>query len=381
MIYLDNAAGSHPKPASVIRSLNLACHKFGANPGRGCYQMSKQTSFMVDETREKLSRLFHISQPKRVIFTAGATTSLNMALFGLLKPGDHLILSGMEHNALWRPAAALAQEGKITVSKIQADAQGFVRAEDFAAAIRPETALIACLHGSNVNGAVQPIAAIGALAKSRGVPFLVDAAQSAGLLDVDVERDHIDLLAVAGHKYLYGLPGSGCLYVSPNVSLRPFIYGGTGNKSEMPQQPDFYPDHLESGSLNTLGIAALNAAYDFIQDIGRETLAGHCQRLSQRLLEDLSCIKGVTLQTPMEKDPLLLPVVSFTLANKTAGEVAALLDAEYHIAVRSGYHCAPLAHQTLGTLEEGTVRLSPGWFNTMREVKRAAAAIAKIARR
>ncbi|MCR4963080.1 MAG: aminotransferase class V-fold PLP-dependent enzyme [Firmicutes bacterium] len=381
MIYLDNAAGTHPKPAPVIRSMQEACRKFGANPGRGCYRMSKQTAYMVNETREKLARFFHIARPERIVFTAGATASLNMALFGLLKPGDHLLISSMEHNALWRPAAALAREGKISVSQIQADSQGYVRAEDFAAALRPQTALIACLHGSNVNGAVQPIAAIGALAAAHGIPFLVDTAQSAGLLPVDVERDHIDLLAVAGHKYLYGLPGSGFLYVSPRVELRPLIYGGTGNKSEMPEQPDFYPDHLESGSINTLGIAALNAAVDFIQDIGPETLAGHCRELSQSLLTDLACIPRLTLQTPTEKGLPLLPAVSFTLAHHTPEETAVLLDKEFHIAVRSGYHCAPLAHQTLGTLDEGTVRLSPGWFNTVPEVKRAAAAIAQIARR
>ncbi|MEG1661310.1 MAG: aminotransferase class V-fold PLP-dependent enzyme, partial [Clostridiales bacterium] len=250
MIYLDNAAGSHPKPPQVLAGLQQACSLYGANPGRGNYAMSRATSVMVGKAREKLAALFGVTQPQRLIFTAGATISLNMAVCGLLQPGDHLLISGMEHNALWRPAAALAKQGKITITVIKPDEAGYVTATDFSAAIRPETALIACIQSSNVNGVVQPIAEIGQLAHKRGIPLLVDAAQSAGLLDIDVARDHISLLAFAGHKYLYGLAGSGGLYVDPQVVLDSFVYGGTGNNSEQAEQPDFYPDHLEAGSLN-----------------------------------------------------------------------------------------------------------------------------------
>ncbi len=380
MIYLDNAAGSHPKPLQVVAALQQACSLYGANPGRGCYQMSRDTSAMVGKTREKLAALFKVKTPERLIFTAGATMSLNMALFGLLKPGSHLIISGMEHNAVWRPAAALEKAGTITLTRIKPDAQGYVRAADFAAAIRPETALLACIQASNVNGVLQPIAEIGAVAKKRGIPLLVDASQSAGLVDIDVERDQISLLAIAGHKYLYGLAGTGGLYVAPNLKLQSFLYGGTGNKSELREQPEFYPDHLEAGSLNTPGIAALGAACDFVTDTGVAALYDHSRELFDRLRNDLANIAGVTLQTPLEPQAAVVPVLSFTVAGKTAGEVAAALDGDFAIAVRAGYHCAPLAHRALSTMEEGTVRLSPGWFNTREEMAQAALAVQKIAR-
>lgn len=379
MIYLDNAAGSHPKPKAVTDAIYEACSKYGANPGRGSYALTRATSAMVSRSREKLADLFGCAQAERMIFTAGATMSLNMALFGLLKAGDHLIISGMEHNALWRPAMAMEKMGIITVTRIAADKRGLVRAEDFAAAIRPETALLACLHASNVNGAIQPIRELGRIAKLQGVPLLVDVAQSAGLLDINVQRDNISLLAVAGHKYLYGPAGTGGLYVAPELRMRSFIYGGTGNLSEQRDQPDFYPDHLEAGSLNTAGIAGLAAGIDFVRDIGISELYGKSKELTDLLLDKLSVIKKVELQTPPHGIPFL-PLVSFTIAGKTATEVAALLDAQYDIAVRSGYHCAPLAHRALDTFSEGSVRVSPGYFNTAEDIDKIAVAVAALAK-
>ena len=379
MIYLDNAAGSHPKPKAVTDAIYEACDKYGANPGRGSYALTRATSAMVSRSREKLAALFGCAQAERLIFTAGATVSLNMALFGLLKQGDHLIISGMEHNAMWRPAMALEKAGVITVTRVAADKWGLVRAEDFAAAIRPQTALLACVHASNVNGAIQPIAKIGRLAKMHGLPLLVDAAQSAGLLDIDVQRDNISLLAFAGHKYLYGTAGTGGLYVAPELRMSSFIYGGTGNNSEQRDQPDFYPDHLEAGSLNTAGIAALAAGVDFVGDIGIAEMYGRGKELTDMLMEKLSVIKKVNLQTPLHGVPYL-PLVSFTVEGKTATEIAGLLDCRFDIAVRSGYHCAPLAHRSLETFSEGSVRISPGYFNTAADMEKTAVAVAALAK-
>lgn len=379
MIYLDNAAGSHPKPEQVKLAMAEALDRYGANPGRGNYQLTRQTSAMVDQTRQKLAAFVGAPAPERMIFTAGATMSLNLALRGLLRAGDHVIYSGMEHNAVYRPLAALEDGKTVSLTRIKPDAYGYITAGQVERALRPNTALIALSHASNVCGSVQPVAEIGIIARERRIPFLVDAAQSAGLLPLDVEGMHISLLALAGHKALYGPAGIGSLYVSPSVSLRPFLLGGTGGQSELRQQPSEYPAHLEAGSLNTAGIAAWGAALDFVQEIGVERLYAHSMALLERLIAALSRNKRLRLHLPPESRERA-PLLSLIVRGMEATEAAACLDAE-GICVRAGYHCAPLAHRALGSFDAGSLRFSPGWFNTEADIDAAAAALSRLPRR
>ncbi len=380
MIFLDNAAGSWPKPPQVKQALALAPEKYGANPGRGAYRMSFDTSRMVLECRTALAQFFNIPAIERLTFSAGATESLNAAIFGLLNKGDHVIYSSMEHNAVWRPLTYLESIGTITLSKVNADKYGYVKPEDFAALITPQTRLIACVHASNVCGSVQPIAQIGAIAAAHRIPFLVDCAQSAGLLDIDVQKMNISLLAFAGHKSLYGPAGIGGLYVTEELKLRPLILGGTGSHSDQWQQPELYPDHLESGSINTVGISALKAALGFVCEKSIAEIYGHTMELCDLLTEKLSTIRGVQLYLPPDQQARV-PVLSLTVNNVDSSEVAFILDSDYQIAVRSGLHCTPLAHKSLGTFESGTLRFSVGWFNTVSDVETASKAIAAIAKR
>lgn len=380
MIFLDNAAGSWPKPPQVKQALALAPEKYGANPGRGAYRMSFDTSRMVLECRTALAELFNIPAIERLTFSAGATESLNTAIFGLLNKGDHVIYSSMEHNAVWRPLAYLESLGTIALSRVNADKYGYVNPEDFEALITPKTRLITCVHASNVCGSVQPIAQIGAIAAAHNIPFLVDCAQGAGLFDIDVQQMNISLLAFAGHKSLYGPAGIGGLYVSESVRIKPMILGGTGSHSDQWQQPEYYPDHLESGSINTVGISALKAALGFVCDKSIAEIYGHTMELCDLLAEKLAVIRGVHLYLPPEKR-LRAPVLSLTIDNVDCAEAAFILDSDYQIAVRSGLHCTPLAHKSLGTFESGSLRFSVGWFNTAADIETAAKAIAAIAKR
>lgn len=374
MIYLDNAAGSHPKPPQVAAALAAALEEFGANPGRGNYALTRRTAGMVAETRAKLAALVHAPDPSRMVFTAGATMAANMAINGLLREGDHVVCSSLEHNAVFRPLAVLADAGRIRLHIVQADSAGYLRAEDVAAALRPTTRLIAINHASNVCGSVQPLAEIGAVAAACHVPLLVDAAQSAGLLPLDIQRMHISLLVLAGHKALYGPAGIGALYVDSSVSLRPLLQGGTGSRSELRHQPPDLPERLEAGSLNTAGIAAWSAALDFVRSTGIDALQAHAMRLTDRLAAALQAHPRLRLQLlPGETRPRV-PLLSVATPERDPAEVAAALDA-HGVCVRAGYHCAPLAHRTLGSFGEGTLRFSPGWFNTEEEIDAAAAAL------
>lgn len=374
MIYLDNAAGSHPKPPQVAEALAAALSAYGANPGRGNYAFTRQTAAMVQETRAKLARLVHAPEPARMIFTAGATMSANMAINGLLRDGDHVVCSSMEHNAVFRPLAVLADAKRITLHIVRADSWGYIKPEHIAAAVTPRTRLIAVNHASNVCGSVQPLAEIGAVAAAGNVPLLVDAAQSAGLLPLDVQRMRISLLVLAGHKGLYAPAGVGALYVSRSVSLLPLLQGGTGSQSELRHQPSHYPDHLEAGSLNTAGIAAWSAALDFVGEIGIDALYSHAMRLTDQLAALLRGHPRLRLQLRPDEDRPRAPLLSVATPQADPAEIAARLDGA-GVCVRSGYHCAPLAHRTLGSFGEGTLRFSPGWFNTGAEIEQAAAAL------
>ena len=359
----------------------------GANPGRGSYAFARRTEEMVEAARRSLARLINAPDPSRLAFTAGATMSLNAAVLGFsyeaspgkaAEPGQ-VITTSMEHNALLRPLTWLEDAGRLEVVKIQADPWGYITAGQVEAAISPRTRLIALSMASNVCGAVQPVAEIGALARRRGLPLLVDASQTAGLLDIDVQAMGISLLALAGHKYLLGPAGVGALWAAPEIKLRPLLHGGTGADAEQRSMPDYWPARLEAGSLNIAGIAGLAAGLDFIQSQGRRSLYQQAMALTQQLESSLRPVRGLHLQVREGETRPRAPLLSFTLDRLTANQAAAWLD-QKDICLRAGYHCAPDAHQTLGSLDEGSLRLSPGWATTPREIQLAAQAIAELSR-
>jgi cysteine desulfurase family protein len=378
MIYLDNAATSWPKPPGVARAVSRALTHAVGNPGRTNHRLTMDAALLVQECRENLAQLFGIANPLRICFTANATEALNLAIKGIVSPGDHVICSSMEHNSVWRPLTALQKSG-VAFSIAQANPAGVVDPASVERLIQPNTKLIVMLHASNVSGAIQPVAALGRLARDRGILMLLDAAQSAGSIPIDVQAMNIDLLAFPGHKGLLGPQGTGGLYVSEKVDLRPLKEGGTGSESNSPQQPSCYPDRLESGTLNLPGIAGLNQSVLCVLRRSVEAVARHEARITQRLLSGLARIDGVTVYGPALGVPRA-PVVSFNIRAMDPVYVAAELERCADIACRPGWHCAGLAHRTLGTAETGTLRLSPGPFTRIAEISKALAAVAALAR-
>lgn len=377
MIYLDSAATSWPKPEGVIKAMTDCIRDVGANPGRGGHKMSLAAGRIIYETRELIAELFNIDDPLQVVFTGNATEAINIALKGLLKPGDHLITTSMEHNAVVRPLKVLEEKG-VEMTEIRCSSKGHLVPEDVEKAIKGNTKCIVMTHASNVCGTIMPIERVGEIARSRGVVFMVDVAQTAGLFPIDVQKSNISLLAFPGHKGLYGPQGTGGLYVAKELSLETFKEGGTGSNSESPKHPEVMPDRLESGTPNTPGIAGLAAGIQFIRERGIDAIREHELVLLKHLLEGLKNIKGVHVYGPAEVSQQA-PVVSFNIDGQGSSEVAFVLDRVFDIASRSGLHCAPRAHSTLGTLEQGTVRLSLSYFNKKREVDLALKAIRQIA--
>lgn len=377
MIYLDNAATTWPKPETVIEAMTACLREAGANPGRGGHRMSLAAGRIILETRELLAELIKAENAVRVVFTGNATESLNLAIKGVLRPGEHVITSAMEHNSVTRPLQALCAQG-VEITVVPCTPEGYLDPADVRAAIRKNTRMIALIHASNVTGTIMPVKEIGALAREQGVLYLVDAAQTMGYLDIDVQQMNIDLLAFPGHKSLYGPQGTGGLYIREGVDLSPLKEGGTGSSSESLEQPEVMPDRFESGTLNTVGLAGLGAGIKYINAQGLGNIRAHGQKILKRLLAGLREISGVTLYGPGQADRQV-PVVSFNVKNLGSSEVAFVLDRVYDIACRSGLHCAPGAHRTVGTLESGTVRLSLSHQNTEEEVDRTLEAIAEIA--
>jgi cysteine desulfurase family protein len=378
MIYLDNAATSWPKPPGVVRAVSDALTRAAGNPGRTSHRSTMDAASLIQECRENLAALFGVRNPLRICFTCNATEALNIAIKGLLTVGDHVICSSMEHNSVWRPLTGLQKHG-VELSIAQADGDGIIETESFARLIKRNTRLMVLIHASNVNGAIQPVAAVGKLACEHSIPFLVDASQSAGSIPIDVEAMNIDLLAFPGHKGLLGPQGTGGLYVSEEMALRPLKEGGTGSNSLQPDQPGDYPDRLESGTLNLPGIAGLNCAARYLLQKTVPAVAGCEALLTRRLLEGLAAIEGVTLCGPRPQTARA-PVISFNLRSLDPVSVAQKLEARADIACRPGWHCAGLAHQALGTAQSGAVRLSPGTFNRMIEIEIALAVIEQLAK-
>ncbi len=378
MIYFDNAATSYPKPPQMLKGMKFFIEKIGSNPGRSGHRLSLAGGRIINQTRENLAQLFNISDPLKIAFTHNATHALNFALSGILEPGDHVITSNIEHNSIARPLRYLTERG-IEFSQVKVDEKtSQLNPEDIKKKFKKNTKMIALIHGSNVTGIIFPIREIGKIARENGVYFLVDASQTAGAYPIDVEEDKIDLLAFTGHKALLGPQGTGGLYVRPGISLKPIIFGGTGSHSEEDRQPLFMPDVLESGTANTVGLAGLKESVKFILKTGVEKIRNHEKKLTQRLIDGLKEIKEVILYGSDNLEEHL-PVVSFNIKGFSPSEVGEILDKKYQIYVRVGLHCAPWAHQAIGTYPEGTVRFSLGYYNTAKEVDFALTAIEKIA--
>ena len=379
MIYLDNAATSWPKPEIVYKTMDEFLRTKGGNPGRGSHSMALAARQTVDETRMLVARFINAPEINRVIFTLNCTDALNLGLKGLLKPGDHVVTSCIGHNSLVRPLRKLESLGvKVTWVRSSPDS-GVLSPRDIEAAITKDTKLVVVTHASNVTGMIQPIEEYDAITRSRNLIFMVDAAQTAGKYPIDVQASNIDLLAFSGHKGLFGPPGTGALYISNRVNLDSLREGGTGSYSEEEEQPEILPDRYESGTQNSVGISGLGAGLKYIREEGLEKIRAREQSLTDRLIEGLSKITGITLN--IAKNNLKqAPVISFNIKGFTPGDVGTILDQTFDIKVRTGLHCAPMMHKTIGTFPLGTIRLSPGYFNSLEEIEMTIKAIDRISR-
>lgn len=376
IIYFDNAASSWPKPRSVSEKVAECIQEYGANPGRGGHQLSMRASKVIYKTRVKLAQLFGIQNPNDIFFTMNATMALNMAIKGILKSGDHVITTTLEHNSVRRPLEYMKKVHGVEITYIKPEIDGFV-INEFKKAIKQNTRLIAVSHASNLTGMIAPIKEIGLMAKEYQIPFLVDGSQSAGILPINVEEMNISLLGFPGHKGLYGPQGTGGLYVHPDLQLEPLLHGGTGSHSELIEQPETRPDRYESGTLNTPGIAGLLAGVEFVLDTGVEEIRKKEWELTQYTLQKFEDIQGIEVYGP-PREIERVAVIAFNMLGMDASEVAYILDQEYGIAVRSGFHCTPLGHETAGTSEIGAIRISYGYYNTREQVDQLIMALRDI---
>jgi len=379
-VYVDNAATSFPKPSAVGRVMADTLANIALSPGRSAHNYSLDAGRIIFKARERLAKLFNCADSSRIIFTANVTESLNVGIMGLvphiLKPGDHVIVTRLEHNSVMRPLRFLQRSGGIDVSSLPLNSYGEVNVAALPGLMRETTRLIIINHVSNVTGAIASLEEIG---KKKGEALLmVDAAQSAGVLPIDVESMNIDFLGFTGHKALFGPTGTGGFYIRSGINVNPLKMGGTGSNSELEEQPDFSPDRYESGTLNTLGIAGLDAGVKFILQQGVEEIYAHEQKLTRFFLEELSNINNVSVYGPAVGRKRGA-VVSLRVAGKSESEVAYILDREYGIMVRAGLHCAPAAHQSINTYPAGTVRFSFGFFNTEDDVGSCLDALRSIA--
>jgi cysteine desulfurase family protein len=376
MIYFDNAATSWPKPHGVAEAMTHFVREVGANPGRAGHRLAIEAGRIVYGARVAVAELFHAPDPLRVVFGSNVTEALNLALRGILRPGDHVVTSSIEHNSVMRPLRALERRG-VTVTVVGCSREGRLEPVQIEAALRPNTTLIVLNHASNVVGTILPVAEVGAIARRHGTLLLVDAAQTGGVLPIDMERDAIDLLAFTGHKSLYGAMGTGGLIIGERVDVdrvEPLKRGGTGSRSEREEQPHFLPDRCESGTPNVPGLAGLTAGVSWVLERSVVAIRQHELALTQRLLDGLRAIDGVTVHGPLDA-ALQTATVSFNIAGREPSEVGLLLDDEYGIMCRVGLHCSPACHRTIGTFPRGTVRFGLGALNTADEVDTALEAV------
>ena len=378
MVYLDNAATSYPKAPGVASAMADYVEKVGATINRSSYASAQEAGLVTLSLRERLCRLFNHPDPTHAVLTPGATAGLNMVIKGLLRPGDHCLVSSMEHNAVMRPLVQLEREG-VVFERIPCDAQGRLRLEALPGMIKLNTRLVVMAHGSNVCGTVQDAEAVGKICRERGVPFALDAAQTAGHIEVDFERFGLSALVVPGHKGLLGPQGIGALLLDADFARRltPLVAGGTGSASDSEELPDWMPDRFESGTPNMPGVYGWEAALGWLENTGIETLENHEKTLSKRFLEGIYGLKNVKLYgatVPKGRTG----VFSVGFLNCDNAEAAWRLEREFGILTRCGLHCAPSAHKTLGSFPEGSVRFSTGWANTEADIDAALSAIAAI---
>ncbi len=381
MIYLDNAATSWPKPPEILKAMADTMERAGGNPGRSGHRLSIAAARVVYDCREKIAEHFNTPDPLRVVFTANATQAINLVLRGLLRPGDNIVTTAMEHNAVMRPLRFLEKKGiKIKIASCAVD--GSLDLQQMVGLINERTRLVVIIHASNVCGTILPVAEVTLIAHRHGVPVLADVSQSAGVISIDSQNWGADFIAFTGHKELLGPTGTGGLVISPGFDtglLVPFTFGGTGSRSESEEQPEDLPDKFEGGTVNLIGLAGLSAGLDWIKRRGIDSIREHAKTLTTALINGLSVIPGVKVFGTLEAASSIA-VVSFTLSGKKVSEVGFRLDEEYGILSRVGLHCAPAAHRTIGSFPEGTVRLSPGIFNTIEDISQTLKAIQKVAR-
>jgi cysteine desulfurase / selenocysteine lyase len=377
VIYFDNAATSFPKPEGVYAALDRFARTTLANPGRAGHKMALAAEHTLDDARHRLNQFFKGKSPERWIFTLNGTDALNMAFKGVLNDGDHVVTTDLEHNSVSRPLVALAEAGRIALTRVAADAGGTVSAEAIAGAMTAKTKLVAVTHASNVLGTVQPIADVGKHVRSKGALFLVDAAQTAGVIPIDVQAANIDLLAFPGHKSLLGPTGTGALYVGPRAALRPWREGGTGGDSSNPTQPKEFPYYLEGGTPNVLGVAGLVAGLDFVEVRGLDVILKHEIALCDQLRDTLaamSCFEVFGHSDAARR----VGTVSFRCGVMPAADLGAILDQSFDIAIRPGLHCAPYIHKALGSFPDGLIRVSVGPFNTPGEIDTLVGALREV---
>ncbi|MGE7825641.1 aminotransferase class V-fold PLP-dependent enzyme [Paenibacillus sp. NPDC093718] len=379
IVYLDHAATSWPKPPEVFEAMRKAMEEAAANPGRGSHRMAVKASRVLYGTRRTLADLFGVKNPNDIALTSNTTEALNLAIKGYLREGDHVIATMIEHNSVRRPLEYLKRTRGIQVDYIPVDEEGQLDVQLIEGAFRSNTRLVVCSHSSNLLGSIIPLVEIGELVKRKGAVLLVDAAQSAGMLDIHVEAMHVGMLAFPGHKGLLGPQGTGGLYISPDIDLEPLLHGGTGSQSEAIEQPTVRPDRYEAGTPNTIGYAGLQAGVKKVLEWTPQHIYQHEWELTQYMIEGLQEVGDLRILGPA-LGQARTGIVAFVSERYSASELAFRLDREYGIAVRAGYHCTPLAHMASGTEQTGAVRASVGISTSRDEVELMRKAITEIHR-
>ena len=373
-IYLDNAATSFPKPKEVADAVYDFMINNGTSSGRGSYKKAMQSDYIVYECRKLIGNLFNFDDPKKVVFTSNVTDSLNIAIRGILKENDHVITSSLEHNAVWRCLKTLEKDINIKIDTVECSKDGITNPEDIKKYIRKDTALIVFTQASNVLGTIQPVKEIGKIARENKIVFLVDAAQSAGAMKIDIKEDNIDILAFTGHKSLLGPMGTGGLIINTDIDIKPLKAGGTGGDSAYEYQPDYYPNHLETGTSNVSGIAGLRAAIKFLNKEGIDNIHNKEKKLTKYALQRLETVKDIEIYGPKDCEKIL-SVISFNIKNKRPEDISTILDQKYNIMLRAGLHCAPTAHSVINTKDRGSLRIGIGYFNTKDDIDKLVEAL------
>lgn len=376
-IYLDNAATSFPKPEEVSKAVYEFIKYNGATAGRGAYEKAMASDKLVYETRKLISNLFNHNNPSSVILTSNVTESLNIVINGILKEGDHVITSSLEHNAVWRCLKTLEREKNISISVVPCTVEGYTNPHDVEKYINSNTSLIVFTHASNVLGTIQPIKEIGHIARKHKIPFLVDTAQTAGAHSIDINEDNIDILAFTGHKSLLGPMGTGGFIINWDGEIKPFKAGGTGGDSSIEYQPDYLPNKFETGTPNVAGIIGLGEGIKFINKVGIENIIKKEKEIIEYALKRLDEIENITVYGPKNHEKIV-NVIPFNVKGMSSEEIAYELDQEYNIMIRIGLHCAPTAHRIIGTEKVGTLRIGIGYFNEKSDIDVLVDALKKI---